>query len=606
MLVAVLLAFELIFIGILAGLLAQAEAEGARQERAREISARASRLMLVMYDTGDQVGRYARLLQVGTSDEKAASKDEVPVIMAWLKNELKDDDTAQQLLASIEKNIAICLPVVTEIQNSKADLADEGEREKWRQKREDIQPMVNQLVKDIPALIAISRKMEDAAPVQERQTRKLTQVVLLSGLAINIFIVFAIAALFVSRITGRLDDLAENIDRLKDGRLLKPVMSGSDELATLDAVIHQTAYTLRKDMKVLKASEERVRALIENLPVGIVMLDENGNIEYVNRNIETTFGLASHQLLGKRLARLFVAGQTLKDHSPQPGSGSNSGSATTAPGRGQDLLAQHKSGKQFPVELMMASIEIEGDDKALAMIVDATEKHKLRELRQSFVSMVRTELKAPLTRVAAFLAQLGARMFGPITDKAAETTVLMDQNIERLLVLLNDLFDLEKLESGKIEIEVAPAKLQTIFERSVSAVQMFAQKHKVQIQVNQCDLTVDVDANRIVQVLVNFLSNAIKFSPAQSVVTIAVRQLNGAVQIGVIDHGRGVPKSHLQTIFIPYKQVEESDAKKKGGTGLGLAICKAIVESHGGEIGVDSEEGKGSIFWLKLPIVSQK
>ncbi len=592
----VLLVFELAFIGALAALLAQAEAEGARQERAREISARASRLMLVMYDTGDSVGRYARILQVGTEDAKPASKEEVPIIVDWLKRELKDDAGAQQLLANIEKNINICLPVVSEIEQNKSNLADETEREKWRQKRADIQPMVNQLVKDIPALIAISRKMEDAAPEQERQTRKLTQIVLLSGLVFNIFIVLVIAILFTSRITGRLDDLAENIARLKDGRLLKPVMNGNDELATLDAVIHQTAYAMRRELKVLKASEQRVRALIENLPLGIVMLDESGTIEYVNRNIEATFGIASHQLLGKRLGRLFSPGQTLPTiFSPQQGL------AATAPGRIQEFSALHKTGSTFPVELMMATIEMEGADKSLAMIVDATEKHKLRQIRQTFVSMVRTELKAPLTKVASFFSQLGSLVFGPISEKAADTTVLMEQNIERLLVLLNDLFDLEKLESGKIEIERSPAKLKTIFERSVSAVQMFAQKHKVQIQVNDCDLVLPIDANRIVQVLVNFLSNAIKFSPAGSVVTVAVRQTADHVQIGVIDHGRGVPASHLQSIFVAYKQVEESDAKKKGGTGLGLAICKAIVESHGGEIGVDSEEGKGSIFWLKLP-----
>jgi len=130
---------------------------------------------------------------------------------------------------------------------------------------------------------------------------------------------------------------------------------------------------------------------------------------------------------------------------------------------------------------------------------------------------------------------------------------------------------------------------------------MFAQKHQVELQVEPCQIELLVDANRLVQVLVNLLSNAIKFSPPGSVVTIATRQSPGCVEIGVIDHGRGIPQSHLESIFEAYRQVEIADGQAKGGTGLGLAICKAIVEAHQGQIGVNSELGKGSVFWLKLP-----
>lgn len=593
LLVLFLLACELTFIGTLGWLLSQAEAEATRQERAREVSAQAGRLMLVIYDTGDSVGRYARSLQLGTADSVSASKEEVPIIIKWLKNELKDNKEAIALLNRIEENITICLPVITDIQGKSSTLAEPGAKEDWDRKRETIQPMVNQLIKDIPALIAIGQKIESAGPDLERAMRRQTEIVLIGGLLLNLIVAALIAYFFISRISGRIEQLAENITLLHEGEKLKPLMSGNDEIATVDSVIHDTADAMRKEMAMLKASEARVRALIEHLPVSIAMLDANGTIEFLNSTLEESFSYSNHQLMGKRLSKLFASGQKI----PETFADSEQFS-----GRTTELTAMCRNGKTFPAELMMAAIDMEGEIKTLAMIVDSSEKYEIRQMRQAFVAMVRTELKEPLTKVSSFFRKLQTNSLGAISPKATETTKLMQQNIERLVLLLNDLFDLDKLESGKIEIEPARENLSVIFERSINAVTVFAEKHKVQLQVNDCPVTLNVDANRIVQVLVNLLSNAIKFSPAGSVVTLATRQSPGHIEIGVIDHGRGIPQAHLQSVFIAYRQVEAADAHKKGGTGLGLAICKAIVEAHNGEIGVNSEEGKGSVFWLKLPL----
>jgi PAS domain S-box-containing protein len=593
LLVLFLLACELTFIGTLGWLLNQAEAEAARQERARQVSARAGRLMLVMYDTGDAVGRYARSLQLGTADSVSASKEEVPVIIKWLKNELKDNEEAIVLLNRIDENITICLPVITDIQGKSSTLAEPGAKEAWTRKRETIQPMVNQLIKDIPALIAIGQKIESAGPDLERAMRRQTEIVLIGGLLLNLIVAALIAYFFTNRISGRIEQLAENITRLQEGEKLEPLMNGNDEIATVDSVIHDTADAMRKEMAMLKASEARVRALIEHLPVSIAMLDAHGTIEFLNSTLEESFNYSSHQLMGKRLSKLFASGQKIPETFAH---------AEQFSGRTAELTALCRNGQTFPAELMMAAIDMDGESKTLAMIVDSSEKYEIKQMRQAFVAMVRTELKEPLTKVSSFFSKLQAHALGTISPKVAETTKLMQQNIERLVLLLNDLFDLDKLESGKIEIEPARENLSLIFERSINAVTVFAEKHKVQLQVNDCPIALNVDANRIVQVLVNLLSNAIKFSPAGSVVTLATRQSPGYIEIGVIDHGRGIPQAHLQSVFIAYRQVEAADAHKKGGTGLGLAICKAIVEAHNGEIGVNSEEGKGSVFWLKLPL----
>lgn len=593
--VAVLLACELCFIATLGWLSTEAEADAARQAHAREVTARAGRLMLVMYDTGDAVGRYSRSLELGTTDSVADSEKEVPALIHWLRDNLKNKPEAEALLDKIDQNISVCLPVIAQLQDKTALPQDPAVQQAWNDKRQSMQPMVDQLIRDIPALIAITRQMEAEAPEQQGQTRQRTEKVLFVGFLINFIVVILIAYLFFSRIIARLDVLTDNTARLKDGRMLQPLVSGNDEIATVDAVFHDTAATLRKELKVLKAGEARIRALIENLPVGIVVLDAHGTIEFLNSTIESSFKYANHQLLGKRLSKLFVPGQAVVDGAP------DSPQAREAFGRNMELTALARGGQEFPVDFMLASIEMEGESKTLAMILDATEKYQLKKMRQAFVSMVRSELKEPLTKVAAFLTRFENGSLGTVSPKGASTTKLMQQNIERLIVLLNDLFDLEKLESGKIDIDPAPTQLNVIFERSINAVQMFAQKHNVRLEAPSYQLELYADANRVVQVLVNLMSNAIKFSPPQSIVTLAVRQSPTQVEISVIDQGRGIPATHLDAVFEAYKQVEDGDAKKKGGTGLGLAICKTIVEAHGGQIGVNSEEGKGCVFWLRLP-----
>ncbi len=591
--VALLLVCQFVLIGALAYLLSQAEAEASRQERARLISSRANRLYLIGFDTGDNVTSVSRSIELGTTDSVSASMDESLEIITWLKEQLKDNQEAQILLERIEQNFKICIPVLSAMEAQRASLEDEAEREKWQAKRHSIMPTFDALIKDIPQLLAITRKLESDGPKRERLIREQTEGVLALGLLLTFLVVLLIGYLFSSRVTGRLAAINDNIARLKDGRNLRPQLKGSDEIALLDAVIHETASTLREEMNQLKASEARVRELIEKLPVGIAMLDHHGAIEFLNSTLEADFNYSSHQLLGKRISKLFASGQDIPDSVTADG-------AYSTVGQAWEFTALRRDGEPFPVDFMMAAVEIDGEPKTLAMIIDASEKHAIKKMRQNFVSMVHSELKEPLTKVGAFLTKL-CPVAATVSSKAANSTKQMQQNIERLIVLLNDLFDLDTLDTGKIEIEPALASLSIIFERSVSAVSMFAQKHQVELQVEPCQIELFVDANRLVQVLVNLLSNAIKFSPKGSVVTIATRQSPGYVEVGVIDHGRGIPKSHLESIFEAYRQVEIADGQAKGGTGLGLAICKAIVEAHQGQIGVNSELGKGSVFWLKLP-----
>src|SRR5262249_32851339 len=167
--------------------------------------------------------------------------------------------------------------------------------------------------------------------------------------------------------------------------------------------------------------------------------------------------------------------------------------------------------------------------------------------------------------------------------------------------LINDILDLERLESGKMEMHFTDIPLSSVFERSIESVRAFAEQQEVSLDIFKSTAIVHGDGDRLVQVLVNLLSNAVKFSPRGSAVTVTSSLVPGFAEVRVSDSGRGIPKAYKDAIFERFRQVEASDSRQKGGTGLGLAICKMIMEQHKGSIGVESEEGHGSTFWFRVP-----
>jgi signal transduction histidine kinase len=223
-------------------------------------------------------------------------------------------------------------------------------------------------------------------------------------------------------------------------------------------------------------------------------------------------------------------------------------------------------------------------------------------LKSEFVSTVSHELRTPLTSIRGSLGLLSAGVLGEFPTQARDIIDLAQRNAVRLTALINDILDFERLESGRVEMEIDDVDLQPLFEKSMESVRPVADDQMISIVCAPTALRVRADADRIVQVLVNLLSNALKFSPAGSEVGVwAEARGSNQVRIFVRDRGTGIPVEDHLRIFERFAQVETSDQRGTGGTGLGLAICKAIVEHHGGSIGVDSAPGEGSTFWFELP-----
>lgn len=226
-----------------------------------------------------------------------------------------------------------------------------------------------------------------------------------------------------------------------------------------------------------------------------------------------------------------------------------------------------------------------------------------QRVKQEFYQMVSHDLRTPLTTVQFFISVLLKGNYGELSGRGAKAAERSQSALTRLLSMVNSLLDIEKLSSEGFELELCKCRLEDLLRRASESVLGFAEMNKVSLELSiKDDIEFDADPDRIIQVLVNLISNAVKFSEEGQTVRLAGKLEGDRVEISVCDHGRGIPNESRARIFEKFKQVSKEDASEKGGTGLGLPICKMIVEAHGGEIGVESEMAKGSRFWFWIPL----
>jgi len=250
------------------------------------------------------------------------------------------------------------------------------------------------------------------------------------------------------------------------------------------------------------------------------------------------------------------------------------------------------------LEVRLLHIETKNNGKVLEQTVARLKE--VERLKNGFLSTVSHELRTPLTSIRGSLGLLASGAVGALSGEVLEIVAVAERNAVRLMALINDILDLERLDTGTIELQFAPVPVASILRRAMESLPASQQRHAFTVEAPAVSPVMWADADRIVQVVVNLLSNAVKFSPPGGVVTIGVAQGESWVEFRVTDRGRGVPVAYHRAIFERFRQVETSDAREKGGTGLGLAICKSIIAQHGGTIGVESEEGRGSTFWFRV------
>lgn len=239
--------------------------------------------------------------------------------------------------------------------------------------------------------------------------------------------------------------------------------------------------------------------------------------------------------------------------------------------------------------------------EAAAQSIIVSERHEVERMKCDFIATVSHELRTPLTSIHGSLGLLASGVMGDLPREAKTMVSVAQRNSVRLLALMNDILDFDKLESGKIEMHLVSTPVMGIIERAIEMIRPLAAQDGVSIELTGTDGKVCGDEARLGQVVANFLSNAVKYSPRDGIVTVAVAPAGEALEVRVQDRGRGISAELQKKLFQRFQRADSSDARTRPGAGLGLAICKAIVEQHGGTIGVESGEGAGSTFWFRVP-----
>ncbi len=600
---------EVSLVGAEGYLLMAAERDAKRAEHVKEIIGKTNHLVQVCYDTGTSIMEYAKSKDDAMSARYVKNRDETFEIISWLKKSLKDDPENFPIIIRVEEKLRIGMDTMDRIKHSVDTQPLLVAVRYGFSEKQKLQPTFDALVQDLLKLVRAQRKIEEDSPAALRSQREMQKTALIFGLVANVVLAFAGAGWFTQKLAARLKVLGENARRMKSGDELNIPLSGSDEIAVLDSAFHEMAFTLRLKEQLLKESEERVRSIIEKIPVGLVVLTEKGVIEFVNPTLETMFQETAETLIGRQLGSLVARSETVSDEE------FDVQLKEKALDRIFEVSCLKKDGEKFPVEFSMTDFETQDGRRRLGILLDVSERQEVQRMRQAFVSMVSHELRTPLTAVSGFLSLLQMGAFGEVSAEITEQAGRADKNASHLMKLIADLLDLEKMDSGTLNVSKAKCKLQKILDAADDASRTFAESKGVKLEIEPVNITKDVkknvkenendldiyaDASRIIQVLVNLISNAVKFSPPDSTVKVTHSLDEEMLEMRVVDQGRGVPAKYKELIFERFQQVDVSDAKQKGGTGLGLAICKTIVEMHGGTIAVDSEEGKGSTFWFRI------
>jgi len=415
----------------------------------------------------------------------------------------------------------------------------------------------------------------------------------------------------------RMGDRSEIYGRRKDGTEFSAEASIS-KLEIGDEVLFTV---ILRDISLRKASEERLAALshqneliLNAMGEGICGVDLQGRITFMNPAAVALLGYTLDELIGQSIQVILappcdaptcdITASTLIESALHNGTVQ----------QGKRATFWRKDHTSLPVEYMSTPIheQVEGQSELVGSVItfkDITERQVVERMKDEFVSVVSHELRTPLTSIHGSLGMLASGMLDSNPATSKRLLEIAVTSTERLVRLINDILDVERIESGKVKMHLQPCDSAELVSRAMDVMQPMAEKADIALEVETEAIALHADPDRILQTLTNLLSNAIKFSEAGSTIRVTshpIKSVDGTppthVQFAVSDRGRGIPEDKLETIFERFQQVDASDSRNQDGTGLGLAICRNIVQQHHGEISVESTLGEGSTFTFWLPL----
>jgi PAS domain S-box-containing protein len=372
--------------------------------------------------------------------------------------------------------------------------------------------------------------------------------------------------------------------------------------AQLNTQLQDQIEELVQAQREVEASGRKLALFAERAPIAVFEMDRNGTVLEMNPAAEHIFGYSAIELGGRSMLRMLFP----EDEPIASPEWWRRFTESCQPASGIRARCLRRDGIEIMCEFSLTPLVNDSGDliSVIAQCRDITQQMEAERLKKEFTSTLSHELRTPLTSIIGSLQLINTGMLGELEGEIAELTQVAERNGQRLLDLINDILDIEKIESGKLTMTPVPVELDALVAESLVLNKAFADRFGVRLALRGELPPVSVlgDSKRLLQIMTNLVSNAAKFSPEGGQVDIAMERRNAMVRVSVEDRGPGIPHEFRTRIFSRFAQADSTYTRQKGGTGLGLAICKRLIELMGGEVGFSDREGGGTAFYFDLPV----
>ncbi|MDN6640187.1 MAG: cell wall metabolism sensor histidine kinase WalK [Tetragenococcus sp.] len=582
--------------------------------------------ILILLVSIEIIGAYfIRGLERSTIENFKTSMDtQAETLASTVGNHLgnqEDEDSSQQnneiqrILDNSDSNDLLEMKVVDERNNIRATTSV-TERYMVGQKNDD--PYIDDF--STKSLVAIDEDTSDRVqinvqPIQsagdtvigalyiksdlEQQYREINDIALIfiTASVIAIFISMIIAVLIARSITQPIGEMREQALRIAKGDYSRKVkVRGKDELGELASTFNQLGERIEETQEAMESERNRLNSVLSHMTDGVVATDRRGKVIIINGMALSLLNVEKENAVGQSILKLFDMEEnyTLRKLLENPD---------------EVLLERSSADKNLDnvllrVDFSMIRRESGFISGLVAVLHDVTEQEKTEQERREFVSNVSHELRTPLTSTRSYIEALaeGAWKDQEIAPKFLDVTL---NETDRMIRMINDLLNLSRMDSGNYQLQLEYINFKELVNFVLDRFDMMVDEHEknyqIQREFTKRELWVEVDTDRMIQVVDNLMNNAVKYSPDGGTITVRLVETHNNIILSITDQGLGIPPNDLNKVFDRFYRVDKARARKQGGTGLGLAISKEVLKAHGGNVWVESREHVGSTFFVSLP-----